>query len=83
MNPVPKEVVDQVRQIIRETLGESASTIFLQRLDGILNGWATGNMTAAQACEKVQKSVSLFIDEDKAREIGNRCALIVMKESAS
>jgi hypothetical protein len=82
MNPVPKELVDQVRQIIRETLGDSASDIFLQRLDGILNDWASGKLTAAQACEKVQKSVSLFIDENKAREIGNRCAPIVMKESA-
>jgi hypothetical protein len=40
-------------------------------------------MTAANACEKVQKTVGLFIGEDKARQIGDRCAMIVMRESAS
>ena len=82
MSPVFKEHVDQVRSLIREVLGDSASDIFIQRLDAVLNEWAADKLTAAQACEKVQKSVSLFIDENKAREIGNRCAPIVMKESS-
>jgi hypothetical protein len=81
MSPVLQEHVDQVRNLIREVLGDSGSDIFLQRLDAILSDWAKDKLTAAQACEKVQKSVSLFIDENKAREIGNRCAPIVMKES--
>lgn len=81
MSPALAEHVDQVRSLIRDVLGDSASDIFLQRLDAILNDWAADKLTAAHACEKVQKSVSLFIDENKAREIGNRCAPIVMKES--
>jgi hypothetical protein len=81
MSPVPKEHVDQMRNVIKEVLGSNVSDIFLKRLDPILNNWAAGTITAAQACEKVQKSVGLFFDEDKAREIGYRCAPVVMKES--
>jgi hypothetical protein len=82
MTLVPKEHVDQMRNVIKEVLG-SASDIFLKRLDPILNDWAAGTLSAAQACEKVQKTVGLFFDADKAREIGYRCAPIVMKESAT
>ncbi len=82
MSPVPKEHVDQMRTAIREVLGGSASDMFLKRLDPILNNWAAGVLSAAQACEKVQKTVGLFFDADKAKEIGYRCAPIVMKESA-
>jgi hypothetical protein len=81
MSPVPKEHIDQMRNVIKEVLGSNVSDIFLKRLDPILNNWAAGTITAAQACEKVQKSVGLFFDEDKAREIGYRCAPVVMKES--
>lgn len=83
MSPVPKEHVDQMRNVIKEVLGGSASDIFLKRLDPIMNDWAAGAITAAQACEKVQKTVGLFFDADKSREIGYRCATFVMKESAA
>lgn len=82
MSPVPKERVEQVRATIRAILAEKASEIFLGRIDKILEEWASDKMTAAQACEKVQKSVSLFISEDMAQEIGNQCAPIVMRETA-
>jgi len=81
MNPVPKkEAVDQVRSEIRAVLGQSVSQVFFGRIDAILEDWSTGKITAGQACEQVQKRVSLFIDEDKAREIGNRCSPIIMRE---
>jgi hypothetical protein len=80
MNPVSKEHLDQVRKIIHEVLAGRASEIFLGRIDGILAEWGAGKLSAAQACEKVQKTVSLFIDENLAKEIGNRCAPIVMRE---
>lgn len=84
MSPVPKkELVDQIRGEIRAVIGQSVSQVFLDRVDAILEEWSTGKITAAQACEKVQKRVSLFIDEDKAREIGSRCAPTVMRESVS
>ena len=82
MSPVPKEHVDQMRNVIKEVLGGSSSDIFLKRLEPILNDWVAGTLSAAQACEKVQKTVGLFFDADKAREIGYRCAPFVMKESA-
>jgi hypothetical protein len=83
MSAAPRERVDEVRSIIHDVLGGAASKIFLGRIDAVLNDWAEGKMTAAQACDKVQKMVGLFIGEDKAREIGARCALIVMRESAT
>lgn len=83
MSPAPKEQVDKVRNLIREILGDSASEIFLQRIDSTLNDWAADKLTAAQACEKIQKNVSLFIDEKKAREIAVQCAPIVKTASAS
>ena len=83
MIPVPKESVDQVRGIIRAILEQSASQVFLSRVDAILEEWAAGKLSAAEACSKVQKIVSLFIDENKAREIGARCAPLVTKMSVS
>lgn len=82
MNPLTREHVDQVRKIIHEVLAGRASDIFMSRIDVILGEWEAGTLTAAQSCEKVRKAVSLFISEDLARDIGNRCAPIVMKESA-
>ena len=82
MSPVVKEHVDQVRNTVHEVLAGKASEIFMARTDKILEEWAADKLTAAQACEKVQKAVSLFLGEDLATEIGNRCALIVMRESA-
>ncbi len=83
MNAAPSERVDEVRSIIHDVLGGTASNIFLGRIDAVLNDWAEGKMTAANACQRVQKMVGLFIDEDKERQIGDRCAGIVMRESAS
>ncbi len=80
MNPVTKEHIDQMREIIHEVLAGKASKIFLGRIDGIIADWGEDKLSAAQACEKVQKTVSLFIDENLAKEIGNRCAPIVMRE---
>ncbi|HUK99426.1 MAG TPA: hypothetical protein VLX29_01080 [Nitrospirota bacterium] len=82
MSPVPKEHLDQVRKIVHETLVGRASDIFLGRLDGILADWGAGKLTAAEASEKVQRFVSLFIDENLAKEIVDKCAPIVMRESA-
>lgn len=82
MSVAPRERVDEVRTIVHEVLGGTASMIFCGRIDAVLNDWAEGKMTAANACERVQKMVGLFIDEDKARQIGERCAIIVMRETA-
>jgi hypothetical protein len=68
---------------MHEVLEGRANKMFLERTDTILNEWAVGKLTAVQACEKVRKAVSLFISEDLAKDIGNRCAPIVMKESAA
>jgi len=83
VSPVSNEHIDQVRKIVHEVLAGKASDIFLGRIDGILGEWEAGKFTAAKACEKMQKTVGLFIDEDLAKEIGNKCAPIVMRESAS
>ncbi len=83
MSSLSKEHLNQVRKIIHEVLAGRASDIFLGRLDKILLDWGAGKLTAAQASEKVQKFVSLFIDENLAKEIVNKCAPIVMRESAS
>jgi hypothetical protein len=82
MSPVAKESVEQVRKVVHEVLAGRASDVFMGRIDGILNEWSADKLTAAQACEKVRKVVILFIGEDLAKEIGNRCVPIVMRESA-
>jgi acyl CoA:acetate/3-ketoacid CoA transferase alpha subunit len=83
MSPVPKEQIDQVKSEIHSVLGKGVSDLFMGRVDAILDDWSAGKLTAAVACEKVQKLVALFIDQDKAREIGSRFAPIVMRESVS
>ena len=75
--------IEEVRRIVHEILGNGASAVFLGRVDAVLSEWTSGKLTAAQACEKIQKMVSLFIDVKKAQEIAARCAPIVMRESAS
>lgn len=81
MSPAPKERVADVRRTIRDVLGSNTSDLFLKRVDRFIDDWAAGKITAAEACEKIQKIVSLFIDEQKAREIGQKCAPFVMRES--
>jgi hypothetical protein len=83
MIPVSKERFDTMRNAILDVLGKNASPVFIGRVDAILNAWSAGKISAAEACEKVQKIVTLFIDEDKARELGFRCSSIVMRESAN
>jgi hypothetical protein len=83
MSPVSKETADHLKSEIHEVLGQSASELFLRRVDAILEECSAGKLTVAQTCEKVQKLVSLFIDEGKAHEIQTRCAPIIAKESAA
>jgi hypothetical protein len=83
MSPVSKEIVDRLKSEIHAVLGQSASELFLRRVDAILEECSAGKLTVAQTCEKVQKLVSLFIDEGKAREISTRCAPIITKESVA
>lgn len=82
MSPAAKQSVDQVRAVVHEVLAGKASNVFMGRIDGIMNEWENGPLTAAQACDKVRKAVALFIGEDMAKTIGDRCAPIVMRESA-
>jgi len=81
MSPAAKESVEQVRKVVHEVLAGRASNSFMGRIDGILEEWAADKLTAAQACDKVRKAVNLFLGEDLAKDIGSRCAPIVMKES--
>jgi hypothetical protein len=82
MTPVQKEHVDQVRSVVHEILAGKASDVFLARIDKLIDEWAQGKLTAPQACDKVQKTVSLFISEELAKEITNRCAMTLMRETA-
>ena len=83
MSPAAKESVEQVRKVVHEVLAGRASNIFMGRIDGILGEWAADKLTAAEAFDKVRKAVNLFLGEDLAKDIGSRCAPIVMKESAA
>ena len=81
MSPVSKETADHLKSEIHAVLGQSASELFLRRIDTTIDDCSAGKFTLAQTCEKVQKLVALFIDAGKAREIGTRCAPIIKKES--
>lgn len=81
MSPVPQEQFDRIKGEIHTVLGETVSELFLRRVDALLEEWVAGKYTAAQACEKVQKLVALFIDKGKAGEIGSRFAPIIMRET--
>jgi hypothetical protein len=83
VSPVAKESVEQVRKVVHEVLSGRASNSFLGRVDAILEEWSAGKLAAAEACEKVRKIVALFLGEDLAKEIGNRCAPVVMRESGA
>ena len=83
MSPVSKATVEQLKSEMYAILTQSASELFLRRVDAILEDCTAGKLTASQTCEKVQKLVGLFIDESKAREIATRCAPIIAKESAA
>jgi hypothetical protein len=83
MSPVSKELANHLKSEIHAVLGQSASELFIRRVDATIEECAAGKITVAQTCEKVQKLVSLFIDEGKAREIQARCAPIITKESAA
>jgi len=83
MSIAPHARVEEVRSIVHDVLGGSASKSFLGRVDAVLNDWAEGKIGAAIACDKVKKMTGLFIDEEKARQISDRCAMIVMKETAA
>lgn len=82
MTPPSSAHIEEVRKIVSDVLGGAVSKVFLGRVDATLADWASGNMTAAQACDKIKKIVALFIDEKKSQEIASRCAPIVMRESA-
>jgi len=79
VSPVPQESIDQMKTIISDVLGAGANKSFLQRIDAVLADWSSDKINAAQAAEKVEKMVSLFIDSDKSKEIATRCAPIIMK----
>ena len=81
MSRVAKEHVEQFRKNVHEILAGKASGPFIDRIDRIIEEWAGDKMTAAQACEKIQKAVILFLGNDLAQEIGSRCAHVVMQES--
>ncbi len=83
MSPVAKEDIEKFRTAVHEVLSGKASSTFLGRIDKILEEWAGDKITAAQACEKIQKAVILFLGDDLAKEIGSRCAPIVMRESVA
>jgi hypothetical protein len=82
MSPAAKENVDQVYKIVHAVLAGKASDIFMSRIDAIVADWSADKLTAAQACDKVQKAVGLFLGEDLAKEIQDRCAVVVMRETA-
>ena len=82
MSPVSREQVEQIKGEIRTVLGKDTSDLFILRIYAILEDWIAGKHTAILACEKVQKLMSLFIDEAKARDIGSCFAPIVMRETA-
>jgi hypothetical protein len=81
MSPVSQEQFDRIKGEIHAVLGGTVSELFLRRVDALLEDWVAGKYTAAEACDKVQKLVSLFIDKGKAREIGTRFAPLIMSEA--
>jgi hypothetical protein len=81
MSPVSQEQFDQIKGEIHAVLGGTVSELFLRRVDALLEDWVGGKYTAAEACDKVQKLVSLFIDKGKSQEIGLRFAPIIKGEA--
>jgi hypothetical protein len=73
------EVVEQLKNAIREILGEAPSQMFLSRVDKTLDEGAADKVSLVQACGKVEKMVHLFIGVDEAKVIGSRCGEILRK----
>jgi hypothetical protein len=72
-------VAGQLKNAIREILGDKPSKLFLGRVDTALDEGASDKESLRKACERVEKMVNLFIGSDEARVIGTRCAEILRK----
>lgn len=65
-------IVDELKKIIQETIGGTASNILIWKIYKALDEGATTPEALVQACIKTEKLVNLFIGADKAQIIGKQ-----------
>lgn len=63
------DVKHDLQSLITESLGEKASSIFLERAHGTIARSADDKESLAVAADKVGKMIALFIDEDLAKKV--------------
>jgi uncharacterized protein (TIGR02266 family) len=60
---------DHLKKIISERLGETASTIFINRTLEVINEAAENKESLLSAADRVSKRIALFIDEDLSKKV--------------
>lgn len=63
----------EIKLAVIDALGDSASQIFLSRMDKTLDEAGPDPESLRQACGRIEKMVRLFIGADEARAVGERC----------
>ena len=63
------DIKDELRDCIRGHLGETASSLFLERALGKLDGVETDRRNLMDASGRVVKMIQLFIDDKLAEEV--------------
>jgi hypothetical protein len=69
--------VDEIKQVVRETLGDTPSKMFLLRIDKILDDAGSNDDALLEAIVRVEKMVNLFICTNMAQELDERCTEIL------
>lgn len=67
-----KPVVEELKGIVQDVLGDIASEILLGKVNAALDEGSATNEGLILACTRIEKMVNLFLGTDKAKIIGQR-----------
>jgi hypothetical protein len=63
------DIRDALKDCVQESLGEHASSFFLNRALGKIDEVEADRRSLTDACGRVVKMIQLFIDEEMAEEV--------------
>jgi hypothetical protein len=67
-----EDTVLGLKTIVRETLGTAASPLLLARLMANIDAAGANGVKLREACDRVTKTVNLFVGQDLARLLRDR-----------
>jgi len=69
--------VEDIKKIVRETLGDTPSKMFLARIDKLLDDAGDDEAALFDSIVRVEKMVNLFICTDMAHTLDEKCSEIL------